>query len=73
MTDEAKLKPHDREEEISGEWKHDNQQWWNWYMTLAENEHDQNGRRLKKTTHRNTSGHYQKWLICRPNLTLPTN
>ena len=37
MTDEAKLKPQDREEEISGEWKHDNQQWWNQYMASADN------------------------------------
>ena len=32
MTDEPSFKPQDREEEISGEWKHDNQQWWNQYM-----------------------------------------
>jgi len=38
MTDEPTLKPQDREEEISGEWKHDNQQWWNQYMASADNE-----------------------------------
>ena len=38
MTDEPTLKPQDRKEEISGEWKHDNQQWWNQYMASADNE-----------------------------------
>ena len=38
MTDEPTFKPQDREEEISGEWKHDNQQWWNQYMASADNE-----------------------------------
>jgi ectoine hydroxylase-related dioxygenase (phytanoyl-CoA dioxygenase family) len=38
MTDESRLKPQDREEEMSGEWQHDNQQWWNQYMASADNE-----------------------------------
>ena len=38
MTDDPSLKPHDRAEEISGEWGHDNQQWWNQYMASADND-----------------------------------
>jgi|AntAceMinimDraft_5_1070358.scaffolds.fasta_scaffold02704_9 ectoine hydroxylase-related dioxygenase (phytanoyl-CoA dioxygenase family) len=38
MADDPVLKPTDRTEEISGEWKHDNQQWWNQYMASADNE-----------------------------------
>ena len=30
-------------EDVASQWDQDNQQWWNWYMTLAENERDQNG------------------------------
>jgi len=37
MTDESALKPQDREAELSGEWTHDNQQWWNQYMASADN------------------------------------
>jgi len=29
-------------EDVSSEWDQDNQQWWNWYMTLAENGDDRN-------------------------------
>jgi ectoine hydroxylase-related dioxygenase (phytanoyl-CoA dioxygenase family) len=28
-------------EDVASQWDQDNQQWWNWYMTLAENEQDQ--------------------------------
>ena len=38
MTGGRSLKPQDRAEEISGEWEHDNQQWWNQYMASADNE-----------------------------------
>lgn len=38
MSDGPSIKPHDRAEEISGEWEHDNQQWWNQYMASADNE-----------------------------------
>jgi len=38
MTDDCSFKPHDRAEEIAGEWDHDNQQWWNQYMASADNE-----------------------------------
>jgi len=38
MSRDPSLKPHDRAEEISGEWDHDNQQWWNQYMASADNE-----------------------------------
>jgi ectoine hydroxylase-related dioxygenase (phytanoyl-CoA dioxygenase family) len=38
MTGDPSLKPHDRAEEISGEWGHDNQQWWNQYMASADND-----------------------------------
>jgi len=38
MSGDPSLKPHDRAEEISGEWEHDNQQWWNQYMASADNE-----------------------------------
>jgi len=38
MSGDPSLKPQDRAEEISGEWEHDNQQWWNQYMASADNE-----------------------------------
>jgi ectoine hydroxylase-related dioxygenase (phytanoyl-CoA dioxygenase family) len=38
MTNDHQLKPKDRAQEISGEWEHDNQQWWNQYMDGADNE-----------------------------------
>ncbi|MFT7138324.1 MAG: ectoine hydroxylase-related dioxygenase (phytanoyl-CoA dioxygenase family) [Candidatus Azotimanducaceae bacterium] len=38
MADDPALKPQNRAEEISGEWEHDNQQWWNQYMASADNE-----------------------------------
>ena len=38
MTGDPSLKPHDRAAELSGEWEHDNQQWWNQYMASADNE-----------------------------------
>jgi hypothetical protein len=38
MTDDRSLKAHDRDEEVSSEWDHDNQQWWNEYMASADNE-----------------------------------
>jgi hypothetical protein len=37
MSGDPSLKPRDRAEEISGEWDHDNQQWWNQYMASADN------------------------------------
>jgi len=38
MSGDPSLKPQNRAEEISGEWEHDNQQWWNQYMASADNE-----------------------------------
>ncbi|MFT4874978.1 phytanoyl-CoA dioxygenase family protein [Congregibacter sp.] len=38
MADDPTLKPQDRAQEVSGEWEHDNQQWWNEYMASADNE-----------------------------------
>ena len=38
MSGGPSLKPQDRAEELSGEWEHDNQQWWNQYMASADNE-----------------------------------
>ncbi|MFK7830608.1 MAG: phytanoyl-CoA dioxygenase family protein [Congregibacter sp.] len=38
MKDDLPLKAPVREEEISREWGHDNQQWWNQYMASADNE-----------------------------------
>ncbi len=32
--------------EVDREWDQDNQQWWNWYMSLAENGSDGNGQQL---------------------------
>jgi ectoine hydroxylase-related dioxygenase (phytanoyl-CoA dioxygenase family) len=40
MSANLSLKPLDRTEEISGEWDHDNQQWWNQYMASADNDVD---------------------------------
>jgi hypothetical protein len=37
MAGSPSLKPQDRAAEISGEWEHDNQQWWNQYMASADN------------------------------------
>ncbi|HAC81177.1 MAG TPA: hypothetical protein DCG06_12835, partial [Deltaproteobacteria bacterium] len=34
-------KAQQKSEGVASQWDQDNQQWWNWYMTLAENEHDQ--------------------------------
>ena len=34
-------KAQQKSEDVTTQWDQDNQQWWNWYMTLAENEHDQ--------------------------------
>ena len=31
-------KAQQKSEDVSSEWDQDNQQWWNWYMTLAKNE-----------------------------------
>jgi ectoine hydroxylase-related dioxygenase (phytanoyl-CoA dioxygenase family) len=38
MTEDHSLTAHDRDAEISSEWDHDNQQWWNQYMAGADNE-----------------------------------
>ncbi|MGI9307785.1 MAG: phytanoyl-CoA dioxygenase family protein [Gammaproteobacteria bacterium] len=38
MSGNPSIKPRDRSEEVSGEWSHDNQQWWNEYMASADNE-----------------------------------
>ena len=38
MSANLSLKPRDRTEEISVEWEHDNQQWWNQYMASADND-----------------------------------
>jgi ectoine hydroxylase-related dioxygenase (phytanoyl-CoA dioxygenase family) len=35
-------KAQQKSEDVSSEWDQDNQQWWNWYMTLAENEDERN-------------------------------
>ena len=40
-------KAQQKSEDVASQWDQDNQQWWNWYMTLAENEHDQNGPAVK--------------------------
>lgn len=37
MTDKLPLNAHVRDDEISREWDHDNQQWWNQYMASADN------------------------------------
>jgi hypothetical protein len=29
---------HKKRDGVESEWDQDNQQWWNWYMTLAEND-----------------------------------
>jgi len=34
-------------EDVASQWDQDNQQWWNWYMTLADNERDQNSLAIK--------------------------
>jgi ectoine hydroxylase-related dioxygenase (phytanoyl-CoA dioxygenase family) len=38
MAGDPSLKPRDRVAELSAEWEHDNQQWWNQYMASADNE-----------------------------------
>ncbi len=38
MKDDLPVKTHVRDDEISGEWDSDNQQWWNQYMASADNE-----------------------------------
>ena len=34
-------------EDVASQWDQDNQQWWNWYMTLAENKQDQSNLAIK--------------------------
>lgn len=41
-----------KSEDVSSEWDQDNQQWWNWYMTLAENEDDQSSPAAKLEPYR---------------------
>ena len=43
-------KAHKKSEDVASQWDQDNQQWWNWYMTLAENEHDQNSPAVQVAT-----------------------
>jgi hypothetical protein len=77
MTGDPSLKPHDRAEEISGEWGHDNQQWWNQYMASADNDVGLASgpavRRMSPARHLQMSGRYQSRLICRLSLTPLTN
>jgi hypothetical protein len=40
-------KAQQKNEDVSSEWDQDNQQWWNWYMTLAENEDARNSHPAK--------------------------
>lgn len=37
MSGKLPLRDHDRHDEVSNEWDHDNQQWWNQYMASADN------------------------------------
>lgn len=35
-------KAQQKSEDVASQWDQDNQQWWNWYMTLADNKNDKN-------------------------------
>tara|TARA_R110002072_G_C7974828_1_gene535258 strand:+ start:10010 stop:11086 length:1077 start_codon:yes stop_codon:yes gene_type:complete len=47
---------HKKRDDVEPEWDQDNQQWWNWYMTLADNAADTAGPATDKATYKAEPG-----------------